>query len=478
MDSPILTPVSWAKGKYDSYSLHPNGTLVGSINPPGLAHRVNKDPRLTVDDNILFLLSQNQRCKGKWFISAMLEQQYHSCWSGELFHCHLILVMGGKSLAKSLMDPEITVFYYKFCNNLGQLSISEMINTYRNPEEFICKLFHPTLEQSSGSKLCIRYPNQISGLTFTCWDLYPSIEIVDGVEYHQCRLGPDQWSNRTKIFKELEAEVSLTNPQYDTWKHHNDHYIESCHDKVAQLCLSQKLSQFHGSRVLVTYSLLQKAYGKYMRMPMPRSTPCGQYFGLITKEQKQMIDSEFTEDINLMDPKEFTDMVLSMTLENGFDTLVCLKGLSCSSQDSGNRHMSFIVSIVSLETHNRLSEKNTVVKSDECSHQLVEMLDVNIQDPYMEGTVVFRRQVFLRVYKFGMNEMAMVIASYPKSFQRHRTDNAGTFHMIQERQSNMSSQSMGVCGNRTKHHYYNKSSTNTSLVPLTSSFMNMLNYTT
>jgi hypothetical protein len=65
MDSPILTPVSWVKGKYNSYSLHPNRTLVGSINPPGLAYRVNKDLRLTVDDNVLFLSSQNQRCKGK-----------------------------------------------------------------------------------------------------------------------------------------------------------------------------------------------------------------------------------------------------------------------------------------------------------------------------------------------------------------------------------------------------------------------------
>ena len=42
----------------------------------------------------------------------------------------------------------------------------------------------------------------------------------------------------------------------------------------------------------------------------------------------------------------------------------------------------------------------------------------------------------------------------------------------------MSSQSMGACGDRTKHHYYNESSTNTSLVPLTSPFMSMLNYTT
>jgi hypothetical protein len=78
MDTPILTPVSWAKGKYVSFCLHLNGTLVGTINPPGLAYHVNKDPRLPVDNNMLFLSSQNQRCKGKWFVSAMLERQYKS----------------------------------------------------------------------------------------------------------------------------------------------------------------------------------------------------------------------------------------------------------------------------------------------------------------------------------------------------------------------------------------------------------------
>jgi hypothetical protein len=217
-----------------------------------------------------------------------------------------------------------------------------------------------------------------------------------------------------------------------------------------------------------------------MWIPIPLCTPYVQYFGLITKEQKQLIDSEFTEECTLMNPKEFTDIVQSMTLENGFDSFICLKRLSCGSDNAGDRHMSFIVSIVSLETHTRLRENYNVIKSDYDSHQLVEMMDVNVQDPYVEGTVVFRGQVFPRVCKFGMNEMAMVIASFPKSksFQRHRTNNTGTFHMIQERQSNMSRQSMGACGDRTKHHYYNESSTNTSLVPLTSPFMSMLNYTT
>ena len=48
-------------------------------------------------------------------------------------------------------------------------------------------------------------------------DVKPSVEMVDEVEYYQCRLGPDQWSKWSKIFKELEADVSLTNPQYNTW---------------------------------------------------------------------------------------------------------------------------------------------------------------------------------------------------------------------------------------------------------------------
>ena len=91
-----------------------------------------------------------------------------------------------KSLAKSLMDPEVMVFFYKLRNDLGNLTISDKIKSSHNPEEFIRKAFHPLLEQSLASKLCIRYLNQISGPSFTCWDVKPSIEIVDGVEYYQC----------------------------------------------------------------------------------------------------------------------------------------------------------------------------------------------------------------------------------------------------------------------------------------------------
>ena len=138
-----------------------------------------------------------------------------------------------------------------------------------------------------------------------------------------------------------------------------------------------------------------------MWMPLTLCTPCGQYFGLITIEQKQLIDSEFTEECMLMNPNKFIAMVQSMTLENRFDSFIHLKRLSCGSDDAGDRIMSFIVSIVSLEIHTRLSENNhNVVKSDFDSHQLVEMMDINVQDPYVEGTVVFRGQVFPRVCRF------------------------------------------------------------------------------
>ena len=94
-----------------------------------------------------------------------------------------------------------------------------------------------------------------------------------------------------------------------------------------------------------------------MWMPLPLCTPCGQYFGLITIEQKQLIDSEFIEECMLMNSNEFIAMVQLMTLENGFDSFIHLKRLSCGSDNAGDRIMSFIVSIVSLETHTRQSKK-------------------------------------------------------------------------------------------------------------------------
>ena len=33
MAEPILTPVSWSKGRYDSYILHLDGLMVGTIHP-------------------------------------------------------------------------------------------------------------------------------------------------------------------------------------------------------------------------------------------------------------------------------------------------------------------------------------------------------------------------------------------------------------------------------------------------------------
>jgi hypothetical protein len=64
MAYPIVTPVSWALGRYDSYTLHPDGTLVGTIHPPGLAFE-----EIGKCQQMVFLLSE---CKvsdsrlGRW----------------------------------------------------------------------------------------------------------------------------------------------------------------------------------------------------------------------------------------------------------------------------------------------------------------------------------------------------------------------------------------------------------------------------
>ena len=118
------------------------------------------------------------------------------------------------------------------------------------------------------------------------------------------------------------------------------------------------------------------------------------------------------------------------------------------------------------------SEENLSVDSN--SKQIFALMNHNQQDPRYMGTVVFRGSPFPKKCQLGMNEVSLVMAAYPKSFSRYRTSNQGTFHMVKMRQSSMSSRSMGVVSNSVEHDYYNELSTNTSLVPLTSSLMNAL----
>ena len=68
MAYPFVTPVPWALGRYDSYTLYPDGSLVGTIHPPGLAFEVNDNQDLLPMDNLLFLSSRNQKCSGAWFV--------------------------------------------------------------------------------------------------------------------------------------------------------------------------------------------------------------------------------------------------------------------------------------------------------------------------------------------------------------------------------------------------------------------------
>ena len=74
------------------------------------------------------------------------------------------------------------------------------------------------------------------------------------------------------------------------------------------------------------FTATQQAYGKYMWMPIPSCTQCVQYFGLITKEQKQLIDSEFTEECTLMILKEFTEMTSQYSLLSSLISFSVAKG--------------------------------------------------------------------------------------------------------------------------------------------------------
>jgi len=92
---PIVTPVSWALGRYDSYTLYPNGSLVGTIHSPGLAFKQIANQHFSDMDNLLFLASRNQKCSGAWFVCASLPRPYKYMTNDAHFLCELILLIGG-----------------------------------------------------------------------------------------------------------------------------------------------------------------------------------------------------------------------------------------------------------------------------------------------------------------------------------------------------------------------------------------------
>ena len=197
-----LTQVPWSKGRYDSYTLHSDGSLVGTIHPPGFAWLVTEQDNNNLStDNMIFLSSRNQLCKGSWFIAALLPTKFNAMKTGIEFSSRLVLVMGAKVTAKTLLQRKVSIYYYKMRPNLSVGAMTDLFNSSPSITTFISTLFEPCLTIGSESTTHLRYLNQIAGRTLPSWKLLPSIAEVDGLKYHQVRSGPDSWYDRPHIDK-------------------------------------------------------------------------------------------------------------------------------------------------------------------------------------------------------------------------------------------------------------------------------------
>ncbi len=92
----------------------------------------------------------------------------------------------------------------------------------------------------------------------------------------------------------------------------------------------------------------------------------------------------------------------------------------------------FVVSNVSDIEMDKLRKTKSSIAIDVDQEKVFEVSNENIQDPHIAGTVVFRGHNLSKNCQIGMDEIALVMAAYPSSFQRTRTTNLGTFHMIKE----------------------------------------------
>jgi hypothetical protein len=176
----------------------------------------------------------------------------------------------------------------------------------------------------------------------------------------------------------------------------------------------------------------------------------------------------------LMDPKHFRRWMRNLSARNGIDSFVRLTNLQCNGSYFGSKCVMFVVSIVSETELKNIGTCGLSTTVNGNCHQRFSIMEHNQQDLHYMGTVVFRGNQFSQLCRVGMDEVSLLMKSYPKSFVRFRTLNQGTFHMIRKRQSCMPSRSMGIISNRREHDYFNDCNTITSLIPMTSSLMNSL----
>ena len=191
MAYPFVTPVPWALGRYDSYTLYPDGSLVGTIHPPGLAFEANDNKDLPPMDNLLFLSSRNQKCSGSWFVCASLPRPYKYMSNDVNFLCELILLMGATSKTYTLHTPEIHFYYYSLRKDLSPRAITKAFDECSSSSCFISRIFDMTIQIQCAphKKMHIQYLNQIYGQTYPSWKVIPSLVTVSGKRYYQCRQG-------------------------------------------------------------------------------------------------------------------------------------------------------------------------------------------------------------------------------------------------------------------------------------------------
>ena len=151
-----LTQVPWSKGRYDSYALHGDGSLIGTIHHPGFAWLVTEN-NINHPSDMIFLSSRNQLCRGSWFIAALLPAKFNTMKTGLVFRSRLVLVMGAQVTAKSLLRRIVTIYYYKMRPKLSDGIITDLFKSSPTKTTFISTLFEPLLTVGTESKTHLRY---------------------------------------------------------------------------------------------------------------------------------------------------------------------------------------------------------------------------------------------------------------------------------------------------------------------------------
>ena len=245
MASPVMTDVSWAKGKCSCYHLCGDSfKFSGFMHPPGRA--IKKANTGTPKSSSMVFIPCRNRNRGRPMFSpcALSLKIFKSIRPNNEIVCKLVLMLGLS------FNPKSTKFYYHYIewndNLYGYPTLAEAMECLKVPMAFIRAMFEHEVSVTCIFNFHVRFLNQVCGPSLPSWTHSPVIAKRNGLYFHEMMSAPDLWSaSWVKHIKRPNLIDGPTSPCCISNVVYSKHASE-----LARLTKTKRLIQFKNAKTM------------------------------------------------------------------------------------------------------------------------------------------------------------------------------------------------------------------------------------